>query len=369
MKFYFPNYKKSILNISSTLSKMLGNETNIPTLKKLEKYLEKDYKNVIFIIFDGFGINPIKVNLDKNNIFRKNIKQTLTSVFPSTTTNATTTLMSGDYPFNHGWFGWSIYFDELGRAVDVYRAADSYTEEKIDPNFARSRLPFKAYYENAQNYEINTVLPIYIKDGNAKANFGYETREEMFNYIKNCCLKEGKQFVYSYCDNPDATMHDYGVGSKEAKKVIAEITNYIEDLNNSLKDTLIVITSDHGHIDVDGYVEIYKDKELIECLERPMTLEPRATSFKVKDAKKEEFKRIFKEHYGKEFKLFEVEHLIKKGVFGPINEKNRNLLGDYISVCKTNKQFLFSEKHPRFKGHHTSLTKEMLVPLIIIDKK
>ncbi len=367
MKLYYPNYKKNIINISATFNKMLGHKTDVPSLKKLEKYLRKDYKNVVFIILDGFGINPIKVNLDKNNILRKNIKQTLTSVFPSTTTNATTTYMSGEYPFNHGWFGWSIYFEELNRVVEVYRATDYYTQEKINPDFSRERLPFAAYYKDSKNYIVNTILPSYIKDGNEKENYPYNTKKEMFENIKNCCLKEGKQFIYSYCDDPDHTMHDYGVGSKQAKDVVSEISSYIQDLHNSLKDTLIVISADHGHIDIDGYIEIYKNEELMKCLEVPMYLEPRATAFKVKKNKKEEFEELFNKNYKKDFKLFEVDYLVKKGVFGPYNEKNRNLLGDYIAVCKTNKQFLFSENSNKFKGHHTSLTKEMLVPLIIIE--
>lgn len=367
MRFHFPNYKKNIVNVSATFNKMIGNNTTIPVLKKLEKSINKDYKNIVFIILDGFGMHPIKVNLDKNNILRKNIKQTLTSVFPSTTTNATTTLMSGDYPFNHGWFGWSIYFEELNKTVEVYRATDYYTKEKVDSDFSRTRLPFKAFYTNAKNYTVNTILPIYIKDGNASENYPYKTKKEMFENIKKCCLKEGKQFIYSYCDDPDYTMHDYGVKSKEAKEAISELSNYIEDLHNSLEDTLIVVTADHGHVDIDGYIDIYKNKELIDCLKAPMYLEPRATAFKVKDDKKEQFKQIFNRCYQKDFKLFDVEYLIEKGVFGPFNNKNRDLLGDFIAVCKTNKQFEFNESSNKFKGHHTSLTKEMLVPLIIIE--
>jgi len=369
MRFYFPNYKKNIINISATFNKMLGNTTCIPTLSKIEKYLEKDYKNVVFIILDGFGVHPIKTNLDKDNILRKNIKQTLTSVFPSTTTNATTTLMSGDYPFNHGWFGWSIYFEELSKVIEVYRATDYYTKEKINPDFPRERLPFKAYYSNAKNYVVNTILPTYIKDGNEKENYPYNTKEEMFDNIKKCCLKEGKQFVYSYCNDPDYTMHDYGVKSKEAKEVFEELSSYIENLSDNLTDTLIVVGADHGHIDIGGYVNIYENKELIDCLKVPPYLEPRATAFKIKDGQKQKFKEIFNKSYKKDFKLFEVDYLVKKGIFGPFNEKNRDLLGDYIAVCKSDKQFEFAESSNRFKGHHTSLTKEMLVPLIIIDKK
>lgn len=364
MRLCFPNYKKNIINVSATFKKMLGQNTPVSTLSVLEEYLKKDYKNVVFIILDGFGINPIKINLDKNNILRKNIKQTLTSVFPSTTTNATTTLMSGEYPFTHGWFGWSIYFDELNRAVDIYVGKDSYTGETVDLEFVKNRIP---YYKNSKNYEVNKVLPIYVKDGIETNHYTYNSNKEMFAKIKECCKKKGKQFIYSYNGEPDSTMHDYGVSSKEAKVVIEELSLLVEDLKNSVNDTLIVITADHGQVDIEGYIDIYNNKEVMDCLQRPMTLEPRATSFKVKEGKKEKFKKIFNKCYKKDFKLFDVDYLIGKGVFGSFNEKNRILLGDYIAVCKTNKQFVFSSKHPRFKGHHTSLTKEMLVPLIIID--
>ena len=369
MRFYFPNFKKNIVNISATFNKMLGNSTEISTLPKLEKYLKKNYKNVIFIILDGFGIHPISVNLDKNNILRKNVVTTLTSVFPSTTTNATTTLMSADYPFNHGWFGWAIYFEEINKVIEVYRAKDYYTQEVINPNYSRNRLPFEAYYrKNYSDYTVNTVFADFINDGKEKNNhYPYTSRKEMFENIKNCCLKDGKQFIYSYHSDPDSTMHDYGVKSKEAKNVIEEISAYVEDLHKSLDDTLIVITADHGHVDIDGYIDIYNNTELMNCLKTPMYLEPRATAFRVKEDKKEDFKKIFNKCYRKDFKLFGVDYLVKKGVFGPINNKNRDLLGDYIAVCKTNKQFIFSASSNKFKGHHTSLTKEMLVPLIIIE--
>ena len=68
------------------------------------------------------------------------------------------------------------------------------------------------------------------------------------------------------------------------------------------------------------------------------------------------------------YELIVRNHLINKGIFGPKTD-NLKLLGDYIANCKTNKQFLFSENSTHFKGHHTSLGKEMLVPLIIIEGK
>ena len=89
-KFIKPDWENSNLNISATLAEFLGAENKNKTLKILNDELEKGYKNVVFICLDGFGINPININLDENALLRKNIKQVLTSTFPSTTTNATT---------------------------------------------------------------------------------------------------------------------------------------------------------------------------------------------------------------------------------------------------------------------------------------
>ena len=124
MKFTKPNFNKNIINISASLAKFLGAEITKPTLNILNKELNKNYKNVVFIIFDGLGNNPIKINLPKNSFIRKNIKTTLTSTFPSTTTNATTTLLTNKYPLEHGWLGWDLYFEELNRSVEIYLSTD-----------------------------------------------------------------------------------------------------------------------------------------------------------------------------------------------------------------------------------------------------
>ena len=73
---------------------------------------------------------------------------------------------------------------------------------------------------------------------------------------------------------------------------------------------------------------------------------------------------MFKQHYGKDFKLYKSKNLLKQNYFGAITS-NKEFLADYIAVCKTNKVFRFAETSHCFKGHHTSLGKEMLVPLII----
>lgn len=369
--FKRPNFNKNIINISSTFSNFLGNKTDVKTLPILENELKKGYKNVVFIILDGFGINPIKINLKKDNLLRKNIKQKLTSVFPSTTTSATTTLMSCKYPMEHGWFGWSVYLDFMDKTVDLYLNKDSYTKEEVDSKKIFNKLPYKPYYETVNtDYTINTVFPGFVKVGPVKNNTTYNTPKEMADGILKVCQKQGKQFVYCYNPEPDTTMHEFGVSSKNAKEKFCEIVENIENLYSQVEDTLIVVSADHGQIDVGGYIEIYKQQDIMDLLEIKPYLESRAAAFKIKQGKEKEFEKLFNLYYKKDFKLFKTQTLVDKGYFGLKEfDGHRNMLGDYIAVSKKDKIFIFAEDRQFFKGHHTSLTQEMEVPLIVLSKK
>ena len=95
-------------------------------------------------------------------------------------------------------------------------------------------------------------------------------------------------------------------------------------------------------------------------------LEARAVSFKVKENKKQDFEKLFTEKYGEDFILYTAQELIDKGLFGNRGDKC-GLLGDYIAIgTYTHKTMLLTPSSHKFKGHHTSLTEEMEVPLIVL---
>ena len=367
-KLIKPDWCNSNLNISATLAEFLNAPNNNATLPVLKEELKKDYKNIVFICLDGMGITPLKKNLKRNEFLRKNVVQILKSTFPSTTTNATTSLITNRLPLEHGWFGWSLHFEEINRNVDIYLHTDSQTGEKLDfvyPTLDNSN----CYFDNAKtDYEISVVLPEYVKT-KTQNRFNTENIEELFNSIKDVCNKQGKHFIYAYNPEPDATMHNFGVKSKQAKEKICKINKCVEQLYNNIEDALIIITADHGQIDVKGYTEFYKDKELNNMLEHVPYLEARTPAFIVKKGMEQEFENKFSQKYGKDFKLFKTKDLIEQNYFGECGN-NGKILGDYIAVgTYTHKQFISYENMQRFKGHHTSLTEEMLVPLILLKKE
>lgn len=364
--FIKPNWTNSILNISATLAEFLGAPNKNATLPLLKQELAKGYKNVVFICFDGLGIYPIEKNLNKDDFLRKNISQTLVSAFPSTTTNATTSLMQNQLPLEHGWFGWSVYFKNIKRNINIFLDTDSWTNEKV--TIANSPIGKRDYYfDHADSdYQINSVFPSFIKVAHAERNHVFDEEQEFFKRIKEICNRKGKQYIYAYYPDPDATMHKYGVTSKEANAVIKSISERTEKLVASTKDTLFVVTADHGQIDVEGYVDLYKDQTLYDMLETYPYLEPRAIAFKVKQGKKATFEQYYKSNYNEDFKLFKTADLLKENYFGAFGDK-ADLLGDYIAIgTYTHKLAILAPAAPRYKGHHTSLTEEMEVPLIVL---
>ena len=367
-KLLKPDWKNSNLNISATLAEFLNAPNSNATLPVLKEELKKGYRNVVFICLDGMGINPINKNLKRKAILRKNIVQTLTSTFPSTTTNATTSLITNKFPLEHGWLGWSLHFDEINKNIDIYLHRDSQSTEKVDFIYPLADNG-DCYFDNAKtDYEIVAVLPEYVKT-KTQNRINTEDEQELFDEILKVCKKNGKHFVYAYNPEPDSTMHNFGVKSKQAKEKIKAINKMVEELHNELEDTLIIITADHGQIDVKGYTEFYKDKELNDMLECVPYLDARTPAFIVKKGMEQEFEVKFNKKYGKDFKLFKTKDLIEQNYFGERGNYGK-ILGDYIAVgTYTHKQFISYEKMPRFKGHHTSLTEEMLVPLILLKKE
>ncbi len=364
-----PNWKKCNLNISATLAEFLGAPNSNSTLPVLKKELAKGYKNVVFICLDGFGIDPIVKNLDKKDLLRKNIKQTLTSTFPSATTCATTSLTANLKPLEHGWLAGSVYFEDIKRSIDLYPHTDSLTGEKLDYIYPLYDNEI-CYFDNVNtDYNITPIVPACVATKSEDKKIIIKNEFDMCKTIKKVCQKGGKQFIYSYLTEPDSTMHNFGVASAEAKSKIYSINKEIEKLYNDLEDTLIIITADHGHIDVKGHIEFYKDEELNNMLECTPFLEARAPAFIVKEGREQEFENKFTKKYGNDFKLFKSQKLIDKGYFGNKGQYGY-LLGDYIAIgTYTHKQFLAHKGYQRYKGHHSSLTEEMKVPLIILKKE
>ena len=151
-----------------------------------------------------------------------------------------------------------------------------------------------------------------------------------------------------------------------------EINKKIEQATSKLKDTLVIITADHGLVE-SKYINIQKDiTKLYDMLARTTAIESRATAIKLKNnVKNGEFEYLFNKYLKNAFCLLSKEEVLDLKLFGPQrNQYLEDTLGDYLIVATKNYCLNYDDNSPIFKANHAGFTKkEMLVPLIIIDRK
>ena len=144
----FPDYPNSLLGAISSVLRHYGVQDTHATLPELDQALQKGPRNVVFMIFDGLGVDMLEHDLAPDDFFRRHLCRELTSVYPSTTAAATTTYNSGLSPLEHGSLGWSLYFKEYCRCIDIFPNQDSFSGEEIAGGRANDRfLSYKTIYE------------------------------------------------------------------------------------------------------------------------------------------------------------------------------------------------------------------------------
>lgn len=362
MNIKYPDYKNSIANLACSVLKYYGIEPPNPTLPQADRLLNRPYKNVVIILLDGMGASSVEKHLSPKGFFRKNLISKYSSTFPSTTVAATTAMDSGLFPNQSAWLGWTGYFEELDRNIVYFFGTDGDTGEQLDINAAWTYVP----YENIRDRISKTgVTSHYL------AKFWGEcpqTYSELCGNIKKHCLEPNQIYIYAYWDEPDCTMHKSGVDGEEIKKLLMDMEKTTEQLAADLDDTLLIVTADHGHINIkNNLLTDYPD--LTECLVRMPSMEPRALNLFVKEEMKDRFKSAFNEHFGDEFILLTKEELLQKQLLGSgqNHPKLERMLGDFLAIAIGDTEILNTGK--KFKGSHAGLTEdEMTIPLIAISK-
>ena len=93
MKIIFPDYEKSLINVTNSILKYFDVETIHNTMAILDEELEKGkYQNVLMILYDGMGYHLLRRNLDRNMFLNRHLKVSISAPFPPTTTASTTSV-------------------------------------------------------------------------------------------------------------------------------------------------------------------------------------------------------------------------------------------------------------------------------------
>jgi predicted AlkP superfamily pyrophosphatase or phosphodiesterase len=331
---------------------------------------EHKYKNVVFLILDALGDEILNYHLSQNCFLQKNKIDVIPAIYPSTTTAATTSYRTGLTPIQHGYIGWFNYFKEKDKYLTLFTGNNYYdkTDELSYIDLINEKLNHKTIIDlinEKTNVKASLMYPQNIDTEN-----GFDSFQDMCNGIQKLSENNNKNFMLAYWPEPDSKMHEEGTKTENVKKLINELDSTLEKIAKKLKDTLLIISADHGQLNHKNIV-INEIPELDECLIRKPSIEFRITTFFVKEKRKEDFIEIFEEKFGKDFLLFTKDEFLKSNFLGKYenpNKKVNDFIGDFVSVSISDKSFIYSRDMKDYSliGMHAGLLKEeMLVHLIV----
>ena len=381
-----PDYEGgSIANLMSTIAAARGGEPGpYAPLRELPVTSLASTRTVILLVIDGLGFNQLRRNCAGSTLEQHTIGA-LTSVFPSTTASAVTTLMTGLAAQQHALTGWHMYLRELGAVVAVLpcrtRAGEiPFAPQDVPPAGLFTCVP--VFDRVATPSSI--VAPDDIVDsayslahGGRAARRGYRTAEEMCDAIVALARGGvGRRFVYAYFPGIDSLAHRHGIASRAVAAEFARLDGAFARLLQRLRgsDSCVIVTADHGFVDVEpqGWTDLEAHPRIAETLSQPLCGEPRVAYCYVRPGMREQFESAVSDELGERFELHASADLVARGYFGSgaANARLADRVGDYTLIARG--RFALRDRLPGERRHvqigvHGGLSDdEMRVPLIVV---
>ena len=352
-----------IVNLGTSIYEYFGLQASGQPDDTVSSWLKTNqFECIVVILLDGMGISIIENTLSGKGFFRSRLAKKVTTVFPPTTTAATTSFLSGMYPKETGWLGWNQYFKEKDDQIIPFLERSMYGDE-VYPGFVAEAIPVRNIVDelNRNGIHASSVWPAF------GASYPSRDYDEFLKNIGYAVSEQDCRFVYAYWDEPDGFMHMCGPEDKRLPFIMRSMEEKTEAMIRNLPEgTGVMIIADHSQIAVKHY-DLKTDADLCECFSKAPSLEFRAASFYIKDSMKDRFERLFSERFKDSFLLLTHEEAVNSCLFGNGKPHPRfeDFIGDYLAVALTPLQLDYL-KGKDLKGNHAGgMKEESLIPLIL----
>lgn len=355
----FEEYGQTV-RVTGSLRSYLGLPVYHGTDETVDAWLkEHHFKKLIVFLIDAMGTSVLEKHLSEDDFLKKHMVKSVSTVFPPTTSAATTAIRTGKYPCETGWLGWNQYFKEKDDNIILFLNRSQYGEGTY-PNFSYEALPV-SFTEQQLKEDGDSVWPGW------SGHNPCSTFEDMWKKLIEMDEKETGKYIYAYWDAFDTLMHRQGPSSFETKQQLREISSLCERYASKLSETTgLVIIADHSQIDVEKK-HLDDHPEIVECFEHLPALEPRTIGFYIREEKKEFFVRRFMEVYGHDFDLYTKKEVFEKQIFGngETHERLSEFTGDFVAIAKGTVSLTYHNSKTVKGDHAGGLEEEAMVPLIL----
>ena len=395
-----PEYSgRSIVNLPSSICRWLG----VPSLAGLpldesEFAVGGQYQKVVLILVDSLGWNWLQrlPLLDRTVADAWRWLQAggqlapITSVVPSTTAAALTSLWTGCTPFEHGVVGYEVFLKEYGLIANmITQGAAAYPKDFN--GLARAGFQPEAFlpvqtlghHLSAQQVAVNVLQQQAIAHSGltrmlmqGSRVIPYRTLSDLWVTLEETLAQQNnrRSFTFAYWGDLDDLSHKFGPQDRRVALEFASfcqgMTRFVEQLRRrSQGDTLLVLTADHGQISTpqNAMFEVRRHRRFLDCLSMLPSGENRFAYLFVRPGCEQPLEAAVRETWQDRFDLITTQQLLEKGWLGSgsMHPQLLDRIGDRVLIPQDDAYLWWANQENTLSGRHGGLTDdEMLAPLL-----
>lgn len=390
---------QSILNIPSSICHWLG-APGLDSPKLAPHVLDKfpgEFRRVIVVLMDALSLHRLQRWMTDGTapiwqeLSQQGVLAPITSISPSTTSAALTTLWTGRSPAQHGITGYEMWMKEYGIIANTILHAPitfrndvgSLERAGFEPE---KYLPFPTLASHLGRHGIHTHVMQHhsiARSGLSKMLLKqadihtFNTAADLWVNLRKIIEQTPAQRSYTwvYWSEVDHFGHLYGPDDERTAAEFSQFSQamqqlFLEQLSPTLrKDTLLILTADHGQITTpqNPHYELRNHPGLIRRLHLTPTGENRLAFFYPKPGETEAVRQYISSTWADEFSVIDSRHAAELGLFGPGKQHPglQDRIGDLIAVAHKDAYFWWADKDNPLTGRHGGLhPDEMLVPFL-----
>lgn len=325
-------------------------------------------EKVCVVLVDGLGAANLAARQGHAPTLRHlNQREPITTIAPSTTAAAITSVGTGLCPGQTSMLGYSLRSPHTGNAFSLIK----WEEPGLDPRTWQTQ---PTLFETVDDAGACVVVQprAFVGSGLTEAALrGARPRaaESLDERVDAAVgeLRRGARCVYLYWGDIDHVGHNRGWMTDEWGAELEVLDAAIRQLLRRLpKGTLVMVTADHGMIDTDDRIDVAENFELL-CGVQLMAGEDRAIQLYTDEP--DIVAERWRNALGDKAWVLTRDEAITENLFGPVTEHSASVIGDVFSF-QTGRTTILDSRLRRpgspMVGVHGSLTAdEMYVPLIV----
>jgi len=321
---------------------------------------------IVLLVLDGLGWHQMRERAHLLRGLSSMSAVPITTVAPSTTATALTSISTGLAPGEHGVIGYRMAVDNEVLNVLRWTTSKGDARESIPPESIQHEVAF-----GGQRPPV-VVRAEFRDSGFTRTHLGgcrhvpYRMPSTLVAEIMHQ-LERGEPFVYAYYDGIDKVAHEYGLDFFYDAELVF-VDRMVEYLIETLPaGTALVITADHGQVDV-GRRVFPPDPEVLSHVER-QSGEGRFRWLHAAAGRELALYESAREHHGDTAWVVTRDQCLDECWFGPkVLPAVASRLGDVALVAREDVAFEDPADTGPFEliGRHGSVTEaEMRVPLLV----